>query len=432
MKQSIQNISDQIKIVKDSLNNFKETQKSQQTSLDDLIVEEISVNDILEDSNFILKQLNYLINAHKVFSRISTYSERQNINTYLGNLNSYLSQNEFNGISTQINLLKSLLRNFHTFFQKDYISDFFLELNKLQKQEKEIQTLLDNTKETENSISTQKESIDTVFNNLDEKRDEVETNIQNLEEKYENLTTKLDDAVEKEKEITDLLTESKSHEEIITNFSSRVEKREAQLDKQEIRTSEYEKKLDEFNEQQADILKEAQNLIEQAKTALKYKTVEGISASMQAQYDEANNKKVLIGWLVSAVFFIMITLGLGIWLVSDSNLKDSENAIALVMGRIALLPIALAGAIFSAKQYAKQKNIIEDYAYKMVIAKSIVGFSEQLLKVKETNEGYQTYIKKVFEELLQDPLRDRKNKCEENKNVMPNIVDFADKISPKD
>jgi len=430
MKQSIQNISDQIKIIKDSLDNFKEIQKKQQGSLDDIVIEEISVNDIVEDSNFILKQLNYLIKAHKVFLRISTYPERQNVNTYLSNLNNYLSQNEFSGIDSQINLLKSLLRNFHIFFQKDYISDFYLELNKLQKQEREIQVLLNKTKEITDNVNVQKELVDTAFNDLEQKKSETETNIQNLEEKYDNLTIKFNDATEKEEEITDLLTESKSHEEIITNFSNRVEKREAQLDKQEIKTGEYKEKLDEFNKQQSDILEEAQNLIKQAKTALKYKTAEGISASMQTQYDEANNKKVLAGWLISATFFIFTTLVLGVWLVLG-DIKG-ENAIASMMGRIALLPIALAGAIFSAKQYTKQKNIIEDYAYKMVITKSIVGFSEQLLKVKETNEGYQTYIKRVFEELLQDPLRDRKSKCEEDKNIIPDITSIANKISPKD
>lgn len=65
-------------------------------------------------------------------------------------------------------------------------------------------------------------------------------------------------------------------------------------------------------------------------------------------------------------------------------------------------------SIFSASRYVKQKNIIEDYAYKLVLAKSIIWFSEELKKWWE--EWYQKYITRTLEELLQDPLREKGNK----------------------
>ena len=46
--------------------------------------------------------------------------------------------------------------------------------------------------------------------------------------------------------------------------------------------------------------------------------------------------------------------------------------------RTGIKAYTIAGAIFCANQYIRQKNVIEDYTYKMVLAKSIVGFSEQL------------------------------------------------------
>ena len=78
------------------------------------------------------------------------------------------------------------------------------------------------------------------------------------------------------------------------------------------------------------------------------------------------------------------------------------------MGRIALLPFPIAGAIFCANQFVKQKNIIEDYAYKMVLSKAIVGFSEQIKKHgADDGQEYIHYIKTVLEEIHKDPLRDR-------------------------
>ncbi len=63
---------------------------------------------------------------------------------------------------------------------------------------------------------------------------------------------------------------------------------------------------------------------------------------------------------------------------------------------------------FCISQYNKQKTIIEDYAYKTVIAKAIVGFSEQIKKNQNENtDEYVTYMKTALAEIHQDPLRKR-------------------------
>ena len=98
---------------------------------------------------------------------------------------------------------------------------------------------------------------------------------------------------------------------------------------------------------------------------------------------------------------------MGLWI-----LQTAPDQIGLLIGRISLLPLPIIGAIFCANQYTKQKNIIEDYAYKMVLSKAIVGFSEQLKKNgSDTNEEYVHYIKTALEEIHKYPLRKReKNK----------------------
>src|SRR5690606_13922008 len=87
---------------------------------------------------------------------------------------------------------------------------------------------------------------------------------------------------------------------------------------------------------------------------------------------------------------------------------DKNADINVIIGRVTMLPLPIASAIFCANMYVKRTNLIQDYAYKMVLAKSIVGFSEQLKNSRpEHSDEYTAYIKRVLEEIHQDPLRKR-------------------------
>jgi hypothetical protein len=70
----------------------------------------------------------------------------------------------------------------------------------------------------------------------------------------------------------------------------------------------------------------------------------------------------------------------------------------------------------------------------MVLAKSIVGFSEQLKKDPSQDKGeYIHYIKVALEEIHRDPLRKRISKNETNKSSVENlgvkdILEVAERI----
>lgn len=113
--------------------------------------------------------------------------------------------------------------------------------------------------------------------------------------------------------------------------------------------------------------------------------------------------------------FLVVAVAIGVWIVSDKELS-----IETIVARVSLLPMLIAGSWFSATQYIKQKNIAEDYAYKSVLTKSMVGFSEQLSSDSSKGEEYSHYIKSVLSEIHNDPLRkhgerDGKKDPEENK-----------------
>jgi len=159
---------------------------------------------------------------------------------------------------------------------------------------------------------------------------------------------------------------------------------------------------------------------------LHYSTASGLSESFQTQHTDAKKLKFVILWVLGAAFFTIVAILLGVWITFD-KVDDTH----LILGRVAIIPLPILAAVFCANQYVKQKNIIEDYAYKMVLAKSIVGFSEQLKKDPSEDKGeYVHYMKVALEEIHKDPLRKRNSKEQQstaqNKIESLSIRDFVE------
>lgn len=76
-----------------------------------------------------------------------------------------------------------------------------------------------------------------------------------------------------------------------------------------------------------------------------------------------------------------------------------------VVGKISMLPLLVTTIVFCANQYSKQKDLLEDYSYKLALAKSMVPFSEE--PREKDSERYREYLSSVLKEILLDPLRTR-------------------------
>lgn len=406
MKQSIENINNSLNTIKETFSNFIVREKEIR-KLDEIVYWEFTLKDIISDTEFLLKILSYLVKSNNLFFNISTQGDRTNIYNTLNNLNSYFSLSNFNYIVSHLDTLKTYIRNYNPIVlsKKDFLSDVWNDILEIQGNSKVSSSLLDK------------------INSDIKLKEEIIEKLEKLEDDYNDLDSKLEIISEKKEEIIKMTTDAEANKKIIDNFSSNIEKREEDIVKLKNKTSEYEEKLKVFKNENEENLKIADNLIKSAKKALKYKTAEWISASIQTQYEEAK-KETTTWWIFLAILFILITLWLWIWLLSGKDLW-----IEIVIWRLALLPITIWGAIFSANQYVRQKNIIEDYAYKLVLVKSIIWFSEELLKVKEnTNYWYQRYIAKTLDELLQDPLRDKSNKKNETIISSKSLKEWLDFI----
>ena len=118
------------------------------------------------------------------------------------------------------------------------------------------------------------------------------------------------------------------------------------------------------------------------------------------RYAETKSDRQRKFWIVAAAVLVAGAVALGIWITWDTKVT-----LAVVAGRVSLIPILIAGAWFCAHQYVKLANISEEYAYKSVLSKSIVGFSEQMSRDNDAESDHSHYIRTVLAEIHTNPLR---------------------------
>jgi len=399
---------------------------------------EYSFKGIIGGIEALLTDISVLTKAPKKFVKISTGAERQNIVENLTRIETYLSTPQ--NFVSHFEALKTLLRSYNIRNISERQIEFEGEIEEVRKIKLQLQQELIDVGKIKNEIDENNTLIDEKVETSNKKLADIESELESIIERKNELieesetlneiNTSLKSTKESAdrnlEEITTALTESKSSEKLITAFANKVQERENRLNELEQKTEENNIKLDDYEKERKSILVEANKLIESAKKALNYKTAEGISASFQSQYNDSKNKWAIGGWIAGAIVCLLGTIGLGMWI-----LQTNPDYIGLLIGRISLLPLPIIGAIFCANQYTKQKNIIEDYAYKMVLSKAIVGFSEQLKKNgTENNEEYVHYIKTALEEIHKDPLRKRE-KNDERKSESPNLkelIELSEKI----
>ncbi len=369
--------------------------------------EEYVAKGVIAGIDAILVDISALTGATSKFIQKSTHGERTQLVQLLSNMVSYVSAKDLQSLAVTIDKIKPILRNIdirHTNERKnafdDHINDLQKNASSLSQHISEVTTIKSEGNELKEEIDSLHQQLTEKLEKLNEQEETLEQLISSSEENRDKLENMLTEDQSRSDEIEELLSSSKGHAEVVDNFSKKIATRESQLENQEVSTNQYIEKLDEFKITHEDYLSEASNLIESAKLALEYKTAEGLSAAFTAQYNRADNTFSKTGWLIASGLFVIASVGIGIWVTSEQGIQ-----LPTVISRISLLPILIGGAWFSAGQYVKQKNIAEDYAYKSVLAKSIVGFSDQLSSDSNKGNDYSHYMKSVLLQIHNDPLR---------------------------
>ena len=412
--QSIVNIKNAKEELENTLSNYKVELKEAGHTLNTEIgnENEYTISSLIGGITNLIVDLSYLLRASNIFLKISTLNERNSIFNYLTSINSYLTNFNFQNAIDTIDNLKVLLRNYHIQGDKKRFIEYSSSIDNLSRKAQEVDDVLQDlkslykkSKKIVDESNAKSDQFNEKYESLITTYQKLEKDITDVKQTYSELSGLLTNSESYSQQILQKLNTSKANETTIQTFAENVSSRENQLKEQQIKTDEYNKKLVEFEKEHKKSLDETQRLIESAREALKLSTAQGISAAFSAQYDIANNPRAKIGWLTGSVIFLLITIGLGAWVVGGWFIEDPEN-IRNILGRIALLPLSLIVTLFCANQYVNQKNIARDYAYKTVLAKSLVAFSDELNK-RDSGEKYAEYLSTVLNEIHQDPLRKR-------------------------
>ena len=254
------------------------------------------------------------------------------------------------------------------------------EIEGIKKQEVESQKLFDDFNNHQTAAQKHEEAIKNMLDKSNEylpKIKEANELAQELKEAIDSMETV---AKEHDKILNDLITR---HKEVITNHQHEIT-----LSNQAMQAS----------------TQEAQELIKKAQDALRISSGAGLSEIFTEKQDRAADQDAKAGWIALLLLASICAIGLGVITIITTDEISTE----FVIIRALLLFIAMAVAGFAAKQYAKNKTIEEDYAYKSALAGSFPGLIKELDQADKEKSGYsKKYVQKFLSELLQDPQRDR-------------------------
>lgn len=336
------------------------------------------------------------------------------INQQRGNPNQVLSQIE--------NLYDNVVISglfYRRIGKKDYEAEL-KSVTKLKSSYTRFVNQFDQTKKSLEFITKKKTELEEILNSTNE----VKTKVDGLKQDSDNTLNQINENYNNTNNVLSKIKEVEGD----------VEKRKLQIVAFHENVEEYKNNIEELKQKAKEIIdkeSEIDRLISEAETALQLKSAQGISAAFAAQYDAASNPKISKNWIRGAIGLLIVAIALTIWIVGGWGIENKDE-ISSIIGRVVAVAIAISGATFCAKQYIKQKNIAEDYAYKATLSKSIIAFTDEI-KNRENTDGNQVskYLEKVLNEIHKDPLRARDKNIdstgsltEKNVNIVEKIVDL--------
>lgn len=353
------------------------------------------ISETLENYIFLKSLLLDEINADRFDS--FSYSLRYTILSRLNIIS--INRNSVNSIMEYVDLLHNDILGCGLLNNKIGKTDFLSERKKLAEQKRRYELIIKELEKRSSDLSFIEESKKKLSGLL------IETNQANS-----NLTQILNDVNARNTEVDAVLIAHETKLETIKGIQESIEEKKLSINTFSNNIDEYKNSIDKLSIELKNLIskkEEIDNLIVSAKEALKLGSTVGISSAFAAQYENANNGHKKKWWIIGAILFLISAISLTIWIVSDT--ANSEK-LGVILGRIVAVGISIAGAAFCAKQYVTQKHIAEDYAYKAVLSKSIVAFTEEIGASSDNPDQHiGNYLNKVLTEIHKDPLRERKS-----------------------
>ena len=408
---NFENLEIAVDKLRESYNAFK--QGGNDISADKPDGQEFSVQDaceIVEEFLDVFKQVRH--NRKKFVRRISeiddAVSQINTVSNYFASGDSVQISGQIDRIIFYIRIFENLLMEKMNNVRHAQTSDMENVLRELRQYHFTANQISSKLQERDAEIKKQHESVQQKANQLDEDIAKNTSTTQDLE----NLITQAQQNAEQVKAICD---GAQGNQKVIEQFTKLINERQNKISEQNVATDNYETKLDDFSKEHESLISyykskhdssfsEIKTLIKQAETALKHAAAAGLSGAFIQRKEELSYKRVKGFWL-----FILLCASAGaIWLGWEAIkvIGESGNSGIGVLVRALILFVALGVATFAGNQYAKNKTVEEDYAYKAALIASYPGLAKEFGEADE--ELRKQYVHKLLNEVLQDPQRKRK------------------------
>ena len=352
--------------------------------------EEYSSKTLKASTRELVRDLRALVKVPSRFIQLYAFEERQNLAGLLEEFASHVEGHEIPEAVSILEQIKPMLRGAHIRRTRESKQDLQQQVDEVHRSVSLLQDGLDEIKIYKSKATSGAEKIAELAQQADASREQL----QEQQTAMQDVQGQLHDQLRNVEELT---AKIQSNDEIIAHFIAKIEERQQQLQKQQADTSSYEEKLKAFEEWMDQSRAKVDDLNLEAKQALQYRTAAGISAAFIARYDEYKEQRSWL-WLVGAGGFL-VTLVAFLFFFFWQDTTQSLEPVPLIY-RFAIGSAIFSGVYFCAAQYKKHKNVQEDYGFKSVLAKSIVGFLEKL------PEGARDeYLARVLHEIHKDPMR---------------------------
>lgn len=435
---SISNIKSSLATLQENLPNFRKYLKENYTDTMNTgqwgSEKEYSPNGLLGGIQNIITDLTCLVENPEYFIRLSTYEDRQSIHQYLSYLSNETNNCYSSDIASRLDSLKKILRPYNLRTDKKRMIVYQQKIDELTKQAEHLTQILEKVRGQEKTINGISSLVSEQAEKISNKEKAITTSLEQSKATQEQLKTLKEDLETVAKEIrtlnstsSNLKDETIAYRDEVKDFAEEISEHQKQIEKQNTQFEVFKKTLDKNTTEQKQYLSEARKLIEDSKLALSYTTSVGLSSSFDAQCKEIKGWKSfkLWSWLVAAAIGVIGVICIGVWLIYGNHHANDGNVTSMwmqIIGKISMIPLLVTTIVFCANQYGKQKNLLEDYSYKLALAKSMVAFSEELRE--KDSERYKEYLSTVLNEILKDPLRTRidpnKNKATKEETVSSN------------
>ncbi len=344
-------------------------------------------------------------------------SKKEEYTKLLDELNE--QKNEIEKIINEVETTKNTFLDDITTELKDYKTKFEEKNTEIETQKKEFNDLYNGLEEKFNNLVEEYETcaqerieeinskVSETTTVLEKEQDDfdkfIETNKKDYDEKYIEITTL---ATKYNTTTTESLTNIDKREKSITASQAKIEKIEADcqvikdaiteyIDNMNAKTKEIDEKIKGFTEDTQKIININQEQTIEISRQLELATGAGLFAAFKKRKDELEVGQWI--WLGILVFSILIFIGFSCWLVGEFQKIDWSNVnwfVDIFLKITASTPVLYLVA-FVTDRYAKERRLLEEYAFKSTISLALKPYFDMISSNKITDEEREFLIKSI-------------------------------------